>query len=314
MFMAIGFNNRAGSASLLVARKKQRLFLIGGATLVVCSLLIAILLIIQSNNVQATQKETVEPVVVDTNVVIIAANTKIPKGTKIKASHLSEVHWPKDQLPQGVIKVPEKAINMYAANTIVESQPITQDSLSQIPVNTNISELLTPGTRAVTINVNATSGVEGWATPGAHVDVLLTYLDSSDSQNKTIVAVENAVVLSYDGISQDSDTKELTRDSKNKQNNTTVTLGVPIADSLKLQTAISLGRITLAMRSQNDITTPNITEFSQNQWSKPAAVVKQQQAPIKGYARFSTKEGQQKQFVLSSDNQWQKDHQDDNSY
>ncbi len=313
--MAIGFgNNRANSVAALVAKRRQRMFLIGGATLVVSSLLIAILIIVQSKNVEAKQKEViVEPVKEDNAVVIIAANSKIPKGTKITASYLTETRWPKDQLPQGVIKDPEYAINMYAAMTIVESQPITKDSLSQIPVNTNISELLSQGTRAVTINVNATSGVEGWATPGTHVDVLLTYFDNTDSQNKTIVAVENAVVLSYDGITLDSDTKELTRDSKNKQNSTTVTLGVPIADSLKLQTAISMGRITLIMRSQNDITAPNVTEFSQTQWIKRAQVQKQQ-APIKGYARFSTKDGQQKQFVLSSDNQWQKDHQEDDSY
>lgn len=312
--MAIGFNSSANNGFLLEKnrQKKQKMFVLGGATLVVSSLILGLLVIIQ-NNVEAKQKEVVsEPVVADTNVVIIAANSRIPKGTRISASFLSEVHWPKDQLPKNAIKDPENIVNKFASETIIESQPITSDILSQSPVNTNISELLTPGTRAVTINVNATSGIEGWATPGTHVDVLLTYLDSQDNQNKTIVAVENAVVLSYNGITQDIDAKEAMRNNKDKQSNATVTLAVPIADSLKIQTAISLGRITLAMRSQNDIVAPNITEFSQNQWAKAPAP--ERRAPVKGYARFSTKDGQAKQLVLSSDNEWKNDQQSEDSY
>ncbi|MBP9837596.1 MAG: Flp pilus assembly protein CpaB [Proteobacteria bacterium] len=319
--MAVGLGSRIGGAGTLSAHKKQRkLMFLGMGILGFSSLLIVTIL--ANQYVSANQKETPTPIVAkeSSNMVILAANTKIARGTKITAEMLSEVKWPKEQLPEGTIKRFDDVVNQYAVNTIIENQPVVKSLISASAPNLSVSDLLTPGTRAVTIKVDATSGIEGWATPGTHVDVLLTYLDTSDGKNKTIVAVENAVVLSYDGLTKDDDSKEGNRD-KNTINNTTATLGVPVADSLKIQTALSMGRITLAMRSSNDVTTPSIKEFSQDQWTQkvvapaPVPVQNIKRASLgKGYAKFSTPDGVQKQYTLSDEDRWQHESSGDDSY
>jgi pilus assembly protein CpaB len=142
---------------------------LGGGTLLFSSVLIAALLVVQSQSVQAKQKEiSVEPLneeVALGTVVLLAANSKVPKGTKLTPAYIREVHWPRDQVPEGAVRKLDDIESMFTTTTLVENQPILRSSLAATPPSLGIGDLLTPGMRAVTINVNATSGIEGWANP-----------------------------------------------------------------------------------------------------------------------------------------------------
>jgi len=291
---------------------------LGGGTLMFAALVIGGLLVVQSQLVQAKSKDVeIEPLnqeVALGTVVLLAPSAKITKGTKITSEYIREVHWPRDQVPQGAVRKLDDIENMFAIANLTENQPIIRSSVAANPPSLGISDLLTPGSRAVTIHVNSVSGIEGWAKPGAHVDVLLTYLDPKDGKNKTIVAVENAVVLSYGGSAENSHGGDGERVSM--PDSTTATVAVPAADSLKIQTAIAMGRITLALRSQNDIGTPTITEFSQDEWDngKKPTTPEKRQAVVRGIARIPGTDGVDRQFYLGDDNRWQHDQVDEETY
>ncbi len=316
--MGIRFNRLGGPASQAAMRRERLLFL-GGGTLLFSSVLIATLLIVQSQSVQAKPKEiSVEPLneeVALGTVVLLAANSKIPKGTKLTPAYIREVHWPRDQVPEGAVRKIDDIENMFTTASLVENQPILRGSLAANPPSLGIGDLLTPGMRAVTINVNATSGIEGWATPGAHVDVLLTYMDPKDAKNTTIVAVENAVVLSYGGSAKTESNDDMDRD-KNLTSSTTATLAVSVEDSLKIQTAIAMGRITLALRSVQEIGAANVKEFKQDQWDQSHRTQQADKKPIvnNGYAKVPGKDGSARQYVLSPDGKWQNDTPEDELY
>lgn len=312
--MGVRFNRLGGPATQAAIRRERLLFL-GGGTLLFSSLLIAALLIVQSQSVQAKQKEiSVEPAneeVTLGTVVLLAPNAKVAKGTKLGPTYISEIHWPRDQVPEGAVRKLDDIQGMFTTTALVEGQPILRSNLAANPPSLGIGDLLTPGMRAVTIKVDATSGVEGWANPGAHVDVLLTYLDPKDGKNTTIVAVENAVVLSYDGSAKTNDADDLNR---SVSNNTTATLAVSLEDSLKIQTAIARGRITLALRSAQEVGTANVKEFREDQWEQRKPQHEKRQVVNNGYARIPSKDGSTRQFVLGTDGKWQNDTPDEELY
>lgn len=235
-------------------------------------------------------------------VMLITATGKIAKGTKLTAQQLREVSWPRDQVPEGALRSFEEAVNMYATASLPENQPLLRTALSPNAPNFGISELLAPGHRAVTIAVNATTGIEGWATAGAHVDVLLTYVDSADNLNKTRVVVENAIVLSFGGNAKAPE-ENIGRGAPLEIS--TVTLGVPFQDSLKITTALDMGRISLALRSLHDVSSPGSDSFSADEWDKKRPQKEAPQGPVaKGYAKITGSDGSQKQFVLDGQDRW----------
>jgi len=318
-----GFNmapkyNRLGGPSGHHAMRRKRIMFLGGSTLLFSTILTLALLVVQSQSVQAKQKEIqVEPLTEEValgTVVLLAPTAKVTKGTKLSGAYIRELHWPRDQVPEGAARKIEDIDGMFANVNLAEGQPILRSSLAATPPSLGIGDLLTPGMRAVTIKVDATSGVEGWATPGAHVDVLLTYQDAKDGHNMTIVAVENAVVLSYGGSARTDDGDDM--DRSNSMNSSTATLAVSVEDSLKIQTAIARGRITLALRSVQEIGTLNVKEFREDQWDQ----TRRQQAGDKravvnnGYARIPGKDGVSRQFVLDHSGKWQHEASDEEIY
>lgn len=99
------------------------------------------------------------------------------------------------------------------------------------------------GQRAVTIEVDSTSGVEGWAAPGSKVDTLVTFGDKG-GESSTRVAAENATVLSVGAASNVSGGS-----GSRKQ---TVTLAMPAEDAQKVQLAASQGKLGLTLRGNNN--------------------------------------------------------------
>jgi pilus assembly protein CpaB len=115
-----------------------------------------------------------------------------------------------------------------------------------------------PGFRALSIDVDAISGLEGHALPGTHVDVLLTFL--KDEVKTTKILVQNARVLSYGGVVENDLEAQgvVARAAQSRASlrrralSSSITLEVGIKDALKIQTARQMGKLGLMMRPQDD--------------------------------------------------------------
>ena len=122
---------------------------------------------------------------------------------------------------------------------------------------------LTKGYRAIAIDVDATSGLEGHALPGSRVDVTLS--STRGGEAVTNVIVENARVLSYGG-----DTRSLEQQRSQTVNlrvapsiSRTITLEMKPLDALQVENARQSGRLGLLMRAPGDIEPVDKTEISQ---------------------------------------------------
>ena len=261
------FSNRF--AVLNKARQRQRLVLIGVAS---CAVILLVLLIMYFGRNQATASKLEDTAQENQSVSKTQENTisvyvlskNLQAGEQIKSEDLEQVLMSKDNLPSDVVKEKSEVAGTYAVIALTKGEAIKKSSVTIENSKTEVLNI-TPGMRAVTIEVNAKRGIEGWALPGTRVDVVLTYM--SDGELTSKVVVENTRVLSNAG---DSTNKSQDRLSARRpvSGDTTVTLETTPKDALKIETAQQKGTLSLHMRSLEDSKTSGVEQYTENELDK----------------------------------------------
>lgn len=180
---------------------------------------------------------------------VLVASKNIIKGSRLNANQfnveLRPIQGIEDQVFQDLAKV--RGLHAAAnidAGTILLADQTTSDYSANV-VTAKIPE----GFRGVSIPVDAERSVEGWARPGARVDVVWTTMH----RNRRIVStlVENAEVLSAERSADSSpdEAGSVTPGSAPPQH---VTLLVSLKDAQRIQLAKEAGSLSLALRGDND--------------------------------------------------------------
>lgn len=285
--------------------RQQMIFLGGGALAVSALTLVATVLYTDKEaeaHVKVVPQDSIDTML--THIRILVPSQKIEEGVKLSNLNLKEVSWPRNEVPDGALRQGEELGELYAKGALAAGQPILRGNLSNSPPLGSVADLIKPGYRAVTIEVDATSGVEGWATAGAHVDVIVTFQDPGDGMKKSQVAIEDAVVLSYNR-SMERGSKDAATDMIGRYASTaTVTLSVPVVDAVKLHTARAMGQISLVLRSADDVkgigpTTVTPADF---QASRPAPA--KEEKNLRGMAKFTDHNGVVRELELRGDKTW----------
>ena len=111
---------------------------------------------------------------------VLVATKPLPVGTIIDAEALRFQRWPEGLVQNAYFIKDKPGVNPQALiGTVVRSeitagQPITQGALIKPGERGFLAAALSPGMRAVTVPVSATSGVAGFIFPGDRVDIVLT--------------------------------------------------------------------------------------------------------------------------------------------
>lgn len=291
--------------------QKRRLFIIGGLAFVVTIAIISASVMLGADNSVARVGPEATPTINNDiafgTIVLVAPELEVRKGTKLSRVALKKVYSAPNNVPAGAIRDVEKIKDMYAKVNLPAGFPLIEANLTSTPPSAGISRLLTPGHRAVTLDLKASDVVSGWASASAHVDVLLTYTDSQDAVKKTRVVVEDAVVLSYSGSTTKSETAD--RDLLHSGGKmATVTVMVSKDDALKLQTARAMGKVSLALRNEDDTSIGGDQMFGADSWRKAQhkPIAKQKQDLRKGFASYVDGSGKKQTMVLQSDDIWWK--------
>jgi len=257
--------NKFGSNYPALARSRQRehvLFIAAGG---LCfSLLVGIFTVFNyKSTADARQDVAAEAAVTQTTGVteVLAPDRFIRSGTAMADISSRKVTWNRGTLPDDVIRSRSELVGMYARHDLQADQPIQRRFLTRELAHASLP--LTPGNRAISINVDATSAIEGHALPGTRVDVLLTYTEDRELTTKTIV--NNARVLSFGGdttLAQDRVAPDRSRrGAASRDMGRTITLDVTPQDALKVQTGTQMGRLSLVMRSSDDNVAPAVSDF-----------------------------------------------------
>ena len=168
----------------------------------------------------------------------------IEAGAVLEQSMFRIEQRPKASVGEGYINSVDQIRGFYAASLIVAGNPLHSGYVTaKRPVN-QIQANIPDGFRAVTLGVDGTTSVEGWARPGAKVDVLLSSVVAGKPAIRVIV--QNAKVLSagHQNNKEQQDPATATP--------ITVTLLVSSDEAGRIQLGYSSGSLSLILRGDED--------------------------------------------------------------
>jgi pilus assembly protein CpaB len=195
--------------------------------------------------------------------VLVAAHA-LPAGTVLKLEDVRFQSWPQDGVDPSYL-VQEKgadpkkvAVGKIVLHGIDPGQPITQARLLKPGESGFLAAAITPGMRAVTVPINATSGEAGFILPGDHVDVVLQehYAINVSAQvteaSKNLPAIATRDVATV--ILRDVKILAIAQniqdiDGKPNPGAATATLEVDLPQAQKIEVASTLGTLSLLLRS-----------------------------------------------------------------
>ena len=189
---------------------------------------------------------------------VLVARKALPVGTIIDAESLAFQAWPKELVQNAYYTEgsPDadmsKLLGTVVRNPVTAGQPLTHGALVGPKDRGFLAAALSPGMRAVTVPVSATSGVAGFVFPGDRVDMVLTQ-DVVGGGDGPPLKVSETIVRNLRVLATDQRI-----DSKNEEGKTevktftTVTFEATPRIAEKIAVAQSMGTLSLALRSIAD--------------------------------------------------------------
>jgi len=183
---------------------------------------------------------------------VLVAGDTLSAGTFIKPKHLIWRAWPKNSMADEYLRKGQRTKKDFTGavvrNSIVKGQPISDGSLAKPGDRGFLAAVLMQGKRAVSVPVDATSGIAGFVFPGDWVDVILTVrLSGKDEEGKAEQRYFSETLL--------TDIRVLAVDQKVENKNgkanvaKTSTLEVTPKQAEKIAIGLKMGSLSLSLHS-----------------------------------------------------------------
>ena len=183
---------------------------------------------------------------------VLVAEVNIPAGRFIKPENLRWQAWPSDDIPENYlvkgVADKDQIIGSVVRRGLVAGQPITDATVVKPGDRGFLAAVLAPGTRAVSIPINATSGNSGLIFPGDRVDLILTQtLEGADGDLAR--RVSETVLSNIRVIAMGVDTSDQAKDGANHVKARTATVEVTPRQAESVALVTELGKLSLSLRS-----------------------------------------------------------------
>jgi pilus assembly protein CpaB len=174
---------------------------------------------------------------------IIVPVQGIAPGATLEPKMFRRVKKPEIVVSTDIIRDFEEIKGLYSRGMLVAEQPVHRDFLTSLqPVNA-LTASIPKGYRAIAIAVDAISSVEGWAQPGARVDVI--WVTKDFGMQMAYVVAPNAKVLS---ANKKAEGARVEGKDKESEVPSTVTLLLSVRDAMRVRLAALNGRLALVLR------------------------------------------------------------------
>jgi pilus assembly protein CpaB len=137
---------------------------------------------------------------VPTDMVLVAGHD-LPYGTELTDADSNWVEWPKAALPAGALtkseapNAQEDVRTSYVRTPISGGEPIRKDHLVKGVTAGLMSTMLSPGMRAIAIDVSVNNTAGGFVLPNDRVDVIKIYRDPEATKDTGHEVYNSEVVL-----------------------------------------------------------------------------------------------------------------------
>ncbi len=188
---------------------------------------------------------------------ILVAGKDLTEGDKINPGDLVWQDWPPQALnvnyiKEGTVKV-EDFLGSIVRSHIDKGEPVIASDLVKAGDKGILAAMLSPGMRAVSIDVTPQSASSGLIAPGDYVDVILSKVISPASGNQygqSRTVLRNVKVLAID-------IKMAESHEKPKEAPRIVTLEVTPAQAELVTAAVKEGTLSLSLHSLENISVNN---------------------------------------------------------
>jgi len=184
---------------------------------------------------------------------VIVPINNVPPGSGFSPQMFKKERKPEVVVGPETVRSFDEVKGMYAKGVLVANRLINRDFLTSLqPVNA-LTASIPPGYRAIAIAVDAASSVEGWAQPGARVDVV--WVTEYTGRNTASVIAHNAKVLSANRRTEAvraGARKPQKAGAKDDSIPPTVTLLLSVQDTMKVRLAALHGKLSLVLRGAED--------------------------------------------------------------
>ena len=212
---------------------------------------------LQQQQGQATQAAVAPaPVEVPKETKILVADGTLRAGTILKPEHLRWQAWPEDGLLDVYVVDGNPARDAEAAGRedligavvragMVDGEPITDKRVVRPGDRGFLAAMLAGGHRALSVPVNAASGISGLIFPGDRVDVILSHTIQEEGEGRNQRKASETVLSDIRVLALDQRTDDVDGERVVAK---TATLEVDPKEAEKLSLAQKLGDLSLSLR------------------------------------------------------------------
>src|SRR2546425_4815862 len=179
---------------------------------------------------------------------ILAVSRDLPLGARIRKTDLRVVEIRERDLPKGALLQDKDAVDRALLVPVSANEPLTNFKLTSSTGADGIPATIEAGMRAISVQINDTSGVAGLIQPNSRVDVLFTR-PGSMAEAVTSVILQNIKVLAIGRLVQMGQTLD-----PKAPKMPVATLLMSPEDAQKLELAKNEGKISLTLRNPLDQT------------------------------------------------------------
>jgi pilus assembly protein CpaB len=183
---------------------------------------------------------------------VLVAESDLPAGRFLKPQDLRWQQWPTDDVPETyVLKGQRSEADMVGAvvrSRIAAGEPVTDGAVVKPGDRGFLAAVLSPGMRAVSIPVNATSSHSGLIFPGDRVDLILTQ-SLMAAEGDSVRRVSETVLSDIRIIAMGGDTSDDPAEGETNERAKTATFEVTPQQAEQVTLLTELGKLSLSLRS-----------------------------------------------------------------
>ncbi len=182
---------------------------------------------------------------------LVAAKTDVKLGAMISLDNLTTVEIA-GPAPKGAILAKDQSsvLNRGVISDLYEGEPIMESRLARPGSGAGLAATIPPGMRAEAVKVDDVSNVSGFATPGLHVDVIISGVPpGAPSQSSTQVQVSKTLLQNIQVLSSGT---EFQKDNEGKARQVQVVNLLVTPDQAETLSLASNYSIRLVLRNLLD--------------------------------------------------------------
>ena len=233
-------------------RSKTILYL--AAALITAAVTTALVVEVLKAYQKRVDQATAQPTLVDSVVAVRDLYMGIPITQEdVAVRKLMPEMVPTDSTFQSV----DEVVGRTPRERVLANELVRTERLARRDAGIGLNAIVTPGKRAMSVEVDTESGVAGFLQPNNFVDVIVTIRPDDKSVNAkwvTETILQGIKVLAVDQNLGNNEEKEKQSRGNTRRMRPSVTLEVTLEEAEKLALASSKGDLHLVLRSDVDIT------------------------------------------------------------